>query len=147
MHGPGRWVPAAYLSHIGILAHPQQISLAVFQNAASKLSCNSSAQVLRNGGISRVVRRPKSASAQRGSAATGSQAATAAADAAAGHSALEICAAVAATSPEGRAVMVESGAVPAAVTALKVYEAPIPDHSPDLTPILTQTWPYHQPCS
>ena len=51
------------------------------------------------------------------------KAATASADAAAVHSALEICAAIAATSAEGRAVMVESGAVPAAITALKVLLA------------------------
>ena len=82
-----------------------------------------SRQVLRSGGISRVVRRPKPASAPRGSAATASQAATAAADAAAMHSAMEICAAIAAASPEGRAVMVESGAVPAAATALQVPRA------------------------
>ena len=100
----------------------------MWQKAASKPSVVSAAQVLRNGGISRVVRRPKSAPARTGSAAAGSQAATAAADAAAVHSALEICAAVAATSPEGRAVMIESGALPAAVTALQVLRAPNPDN-------------------
>jgi len=103
---------------------------------AGKLSCYSSAQVLRNGGISRVVQRLKPAPAPSGPAAAESKAATAAADAAAVHSALEICAAVAATSPEGRAVMVESGAVSAAVTALKVLQAPIP-HNPN--PAFIQT--------
>ena len=109
--------------------------------------------MLRNGGITRVVRRPKRASAAGGgSAAAGSQAATAAADAAAVHSALEICAAVATTSPEGRAVMVESGAVPAAVTALKVLQAinphnPHPTFMQTLAMTLTPTFPRNLPPS
>ena len=83
-----------------------------------EVRCLDCVQVLRNGGISRVIQRP--ASAPAGAEPATAQAAIAAADAAAVHSALEICAAIAATSPEGRAVMIELGAVPAALTALEV---------------------------
>ena len=84
--------------------------------------CSDCTQVLRKCGISRVIQRPAAAPATTANPAA-AKAAAAAADAAAVRSALEICAAIAATSPEGRAVMVELGAVPAAIKALEVDES------------------------